>query len=67
MLKFAQFMGENSRYYCELLDKLKNPESPGQAQEIIAKITAINPGNQILKRDIERACGSLLESLKGDK
>jgi hypothetical protein len=64
MLKFGQYMGENSRYYCDLLDKLKDPGSPERAEAIIAKITEIHPGNQILKRDIDRACTSLLESLK---
>lgn len=67
MLKFSQYMGENSRYYCDLLDKLKDPESITQAEEVIAKIVAIQLGNKILKRDVDSACASLLESLKQDK
>jgi len=64
MLEFASYMGENSRYYCKLLEALKNPKSTKDAESIIEKITAINPGNQLLKKDIDKACDSLLRSLK---
>ena len=36
MLKFAPYMGENSRKYRDLLDKLKKPENSLKAQEIIS-------------------------------
>lgn len=63
MLNFAIFMGKNSSYYCDLLDRLKNPGSVKEAKAIIAEIKAILPNNKILKRDIDNACESLLKSL----
>ncbi len=63
MLKFATFMGKNSSYYCNLLDQLKDPESVKQAAAIVLKIKAIQPANQMLKRDVDNACESLLKSL----
>lgn len=66
MLKFAPYMGEDSKYYCKLVDSLRNPRDSRHAELIIEKITALKPGNQLLKKDIDRACKSLLKSLHSD-
>ena len=63
MLTFASYTGEQSRTYHKLLKKLKHPKNKKEAREIIAAIAALELKNNALKRDLERACSSLLESL----
>jgi len=63
MLKFAPHLGEHSRKYCKLLDKLKKTQNTESAKEIIDQIRCIEISNKILKRDIDHACASLLQSL----
>lgn len=63
MLKFTSYMGANAQQYHTLLEKLKKSDDPQQARNTISQILAIDTGNQILKRDLQRACTSLLNSL----
>jgi hypothetical protein len=63
MLTFTLYMGENSRLYRDLLDTLECPGNAAKARDIIRRISALETGNQYVKRDIERACTSLLKSL----
>ena len=63
MLKFAPHLGEHSKKYCNLLDKLKKTQSTESAKEIINQIKCIEISNKILKRDLDHACTSLLQSL----
>jgi hypothetical protein len=63
MLKFTSYMGANAQQYHTLLEKLKKSDDPQQARNTISEILAIDTGNQILKRDLQRACSSLLNSL----
>jgi hypothetical protein len=63
MLTFASHLGKNSRRYRDLLNNLKHPESAKEARDVINQISSIDVGNQLLKRDLDRACASLLQSL----
>jgi membrane peptidoglycan carboxypeptidase len=62
MLKFTSYMGTNSRQYYTLLEKLKKTDNE-QARIIISQILEIKLSNQILNRDLQHACTSLLNSL----
>ncbi|MFP4416185.1 MAG: transglycosylase domain-containing protein [Chitinispirillaceae bacterium] len=64
MLKFAQFMGEQSKHYSNLIRQLKKPVAREDAEQILSQIDSIQVDNRILKRDLERACSSLRESLE---
>jgi Transglycosylase len=64
MLRFAKYTGEQSREYYALIDTLKKGVSREESIRIIQKITLIKTENQVLKRDIERACAALLKSLE---
>ena len=64
MLKFAPYMGENSRKYHALLNKLKKLEHADDARGILSEILSLEVHNKVLKRDLERACSSLLRSLE---
>ncbi len=64
MLKFAQYMGDNARYYRDLIKQLRKPGNIQEAESIITQIDSIKVNNRILMRDLEKACTSLRESLK---
>jgi membrane peptidoglycan carboxypeptidase len=64
MLRFAKYTGEQSREYFALIDTLKKGVSREETIRIVQKISMIKTDNQVLKRDIERACAVLLKSLE---
>ncbi len=64
MLKFAPYMEANSRKYRELLERLRRTVETGEAREILNRVTSLEIGNRILKRDVGRACSSLRRSIE---
>lgn len=64
MLRFAKYTGEQSSEYYALIDTLKKGTSREETIRIVQKISMIKTENQVLKRDIERACAVLLKSLE---
>lgn len=64
MLRFAKYTGDQSREYYALIDTLKNGVPREESIRIIQKIKTIKTENQVLKRDIDRACEVLLKSLE---
>jgi membrane peptidoglycan carboxypeptidase len=64
MLRFAKYTGDQSREYNAMLDTLKKGVSRDESIRIVQKISIIETDNQVLKRDMERACAILIKSLE---
>jgi len=64
MLRFAKYTGEQSQDYFALLDTLKKGVSRDETIRIVRKISLIKTENQVLKRDMDRACAVLINSLE---
>ncbi len=64
MIRFAKYTGDQSREYYTLIDSLKKGVPREDAIRIIRKITTIKTDNNVLNRDMERACAALLKSLE---
>lgn len=63
MLRFALYMGDSAKEYRDLVKRLRKTDDKKEARDIINKISALKPGNQMVKRDVDRACASLLKSI----
>jgi len=64
MIRFAKYTGEQSREYYASLDTLKKGVSRDETIRIVQKISMIKTENQVLNRDMERACAVLIKSLE---
>lgn len=62
MLKFGPHMGNNSKQYVQLVEKLKEPENMKDITDIIDEIEKIDIRNQFLKKELQSACKSLRAS-----
>ena len=62
MLRFAQYMGKDSRLYLTYLESLKNPDSYKMITDVIGLIQTIDIKNQFLKEQLDQACAALLQS-----
>ncbi len=64
MLGVAQYMGNQSRNYRDLVNRLRKVGSENEASEILDRIESIEMDNRILQREIGRLVGSLRRGLE---
>lgn len=62
MLKFSQYLGNNSKHYLSLIEKLREPQNFAQVEAVTGEILAIEVKNQYLKKELQKACESLIAS-----
>jgi len=62
MLKFAPYLGKESKRYLSLIELLREPLVMENIDEILKEIKSIEIRNKYLKEEIDNACGSLLRS-----
>lgn len=62
MLKFAPYMGEESKRYLSLIEQLREPLAMEDLDEILKEIKSIEIRNKFIKEELDKACWSLLRS-----
>lgn len=62
MLKFAPYMGKESKRYLSLIEQLREPLAIENIDEILKEIISIEIRNKYLKAELDKACWSLLRS-----
>jgi len=62
MLKFAPYMGKESKRYLSLIEQLRKPLTLEKIDKILKEINSIEIRNKYLKEEIDKACWSLLRS-----
>jgi hypothetical protein len=62
MLKFAPYLGKESKRYLSLIEHLRDPLAMESIDEIVKEIISMEIRNKYLKEEIDKACWSLLRS-----
>ena len=64
MLKFTTYMGNESKKYLSLIEKLREPSGLETVEATLKEIRLIELRNKYVKRELEQACESLLKSAR---